>query len=118
MAKSGQLLGALKVAVDSFESLADMTNFQDKRRLLLRKCDHTLRVAETGRNYTDKHGEVHANPDAGGMVRCVELAARLSGVLAEAEQKAKNGDGETRGVEIEQLVSLLKSIGYRVEKAA
>lgn len=117
MAK-GSPLGALTKAVDSFEAMADMATFEDKKRALLRKCDHAFQVAETGRNYVDKHGEEHSNPDSGGMVRCIELAARILGVLAEAERAAKNGDGETRGVEIDQLVSLLRSIGYNVEKAA
>ncbi len=117
MAK-GSPLGALTKAVDSFEAMADMATFDEKKRALLRKCDHAFQVAETGRNYVDKHGEEHSNPDSGGMVRCIELAARILGVLAEAERAAKNGDGETRGVEIDQLVSLLRSIGYNVEKAA
>jgi hypothetical protein len=98
--------------------MAALPTFEERKRALLKKCDHAFQVSEIGRNYTDKHGEVHANPDSGGMVRCIELAARLMGVLVEAERAAKNGDGETRGVEIEQLVSLLKSIGYSVEKAA
>ena len=102
----------------SFEAMADLSTFDDRKRALLKKCDHAFEVAEEGRNYTDKRGDLHTNPDAGGMVRCIELAARILGVLAEAERAAKNGDGETRGVEVEQLVSLLRSVGYKVEKAA
>jgi len=118
MARAGQLVGALSKAVTSFEAMADLSTFEERKRALLKKCDHAFVTAEMGRNYTDKNGEVHSNPDAGGMVRCIELAARILGVLAEAERAAKNGDGETRGVEVEQIVSLLRSIGYKVEKAA
>lgn len=118
MASSRQLNGALEKAVSSFEAMADLPTFEGKRRALLAKCDHAFQVAETGRNYTDKHGDVHSNPDSGGMVRCVELAARLLGVLAEAEKRARDGEGETRAADMETVASLLRSVGYKVEKAA
>ncbi len=114
-------LGALErsvAALGSFEAMADLPTFEDRKRALRAKCDETYAVAHEGRNYTDKHGEVHANPDASGMSRCIELAARIMGVLVEAERRAKDGDGDSRQADIDQLIGLIRSIGYKVEKAA
>lgn len=105
-------------ALSSFEAMADLPTFEARKRALLRKCDEAYDVAVAGRNYTDKHGELHANPDGSGMVKCIELAARIMGVLSEAEKRAKDGEGETRAADVEQIASLLRSCGYRVEKAA
>lgn len=117
MAKPAGINNLVK-EVRTFEAMADLPNFEDKRRALLKKCDHAYAVAEMGRNYTDKHGEVHANPDAGGMVRCIELAARVLGVLAEAERRAKDGEGETRDVNLDEVAELMRRAGYEVKKAA
>lgn len=114
----GRLLAALEKSVTSFEAMADLGTFEEKRKALLRKCDHAYAVAEAGRGYKDNKGREHSNPDAGGMVRCIELAARLLGVLAEAEKRAKDGDGDTRTADIEQVASLLRSVGYEVTKKA
>jgi len=114
-------LGSITRSVDSFLAMAELPTFEERKKALLGKLDDAYRVAEKGRgrivHKPDSDVELF-DPDVGGMVKCIELAARLMGVLTEAEQKAKSGDGETRGVEIDQLVSLLKSIGYKVEKAA
>jgi len=114
-------LGVLErqvAALGSFEAMADLATFEERKRALLAKCDETYGTARSGRNYTDKHGAVHENPDASGMARCIELAARIMGVLTEAERRAKDGDGDTVKADIAYLVDLLKSIGYKVEKAA
>lgn len=118
MASSKQLLGAVSRAVETFAQMADLATHEERKRALLAKCDKVWVVAETGRNYTDKHGEVHANPDSAGMAKCIELAARLMGVLVESEKRAREGDGDTRAADVEQIASLLRSVGYRVEKAA
>jgi hypothetical protein len=120
MAK-GSPLGSITQSVSSFLAMADLATHDERKRALLGKLDGAYKLAERGRGRVvhkpDSDVELF-DPDTGGMVKCIELAARLMGVLAESERAAKNGDGETRGVEIDQLVSLLKSIGYRVEKAA
>lgn len=117
MAK-GPHIGSITKDVLRFEQMADLTNFEDKRRAILRKCDHAYDVAETGRNYTDKYGEEHRNPDTGGMARLIELAARVLGVLAEAERRAKDGEGETREVNLDEVAELMRRAGYEVKKAA
>jgi hypothetical protein len=117
-ANSGQITGSIERHIHSFEEMADLPAFEDKRKALLRKLDKAFTLAEDGRTYTDKKGETHYNPDSGGMVKCVELAARLLGVLAEAEKRIKDGEGDTRTADIEQVASLLRSVGYKVEKAA
>jgi len=105
-------------AVSKFEEMADLANFEDKRKALLKKCDHAYEIAETGRNYVDKHGQEHSNPDAGGMVRCIELAARVLGVLAEAERRANAGGEGTAEVTEDVLVEMMRKLGYEVKKAA
>lgn len=111
-------LGVLERQVTTFEAMADLATHEERKRALLKKCDQAWDVSETGRNYTDKHGEVHSNPDAGGMVRCIELAARIMGVLSEAEKRAKDGEGDTRETDIRTIIKLVESCGYKVEKAA
>jgi len=111
-------LGALERAVGSFEAMAGLATFEEKRRSLLGKVDEVYDLAETGRNYEDKNGIEHRQPDSSGMVKCVELAARLLGVLAEAERRAKDGDGETREADIETVIQQLQKLGYSVKKAA
>lgn len=113
------MIGSLVRSVDKFVDMADLPTFEERKKALLAKCDQAYAVAQVGRGRTIEKGEQVTqllDPDTGGMVKCIELAARLMGVLAEADQRAKNGDGESRGVEIEQLISLLRSIGYHVEK--
>jgi hypothetical protein len=111
-------LGVLERKVVSFAEMAGLPNFEQRKRALLEKCDDAYAIAEVGRNYTDKSGNPHNDPDCSGMVKCIELAARIMGVLAEAEKRAKDGEGETRAADVEQIASLLRSCGYRVEKAA
>lgn len=120
MASSKQLIGTLSRSVDKFVDMADLPTFEERKKALLAKCDQAYAVAQVGRGRTVEKGDKVVqlfDPDTGGMVKCIELAARLMGVLAEAERRAKDGEGESRGVEIEQLISLIRSIGYRVEKA-
>jgi hypothetical protein len=117
MAKSPGINNIVKEVL-RFEQMADLPTFEDKRRQLLRKCDYAFEVAETGRNYVDKHGEEHRNPDTGGMTRLIELAARVLGVLAEADRRAKDGEGETREVNLDEVAELMRRAGYKVQKAA
>lgn len=118
MGDARQKIGALTRAAGSFEAMADMPSFEDKRRALLKKCDAAYAVAEVGRSYVDKNGEEHSQPDSAAMIKCIELAGRFLGVLAEIDKRAREDDGPVRGVEIDQIVSLLRSVGYKVEKAA
>jgi hypothetical protein len=111
-------LGVLERQVTSFASMADLPTYEDRKRALLGKCDEAYDTAKSGRNYTDKHGEVHANPDGSGMVRCIELAARIMGVLTEAERRAKDGDGDSRAADLEEVAKLMRLAGYLVAKAA
>jgi hypothetical protein len=117
MAKPAPINNLVK-QVMRFEQMADLPNFEDKRRALLSKLDEAYATAETGRNYIDKNDIEHRNPDAGGMVRCVELAARVLGVLTEADRRAKDGDSETRDVNLDEVAELMRRAGYEVKKAA
>ncbi len=98
--------------------MADLGSHDERKRALLTKCDAIWAIAEVGRSYVDKQGELHSQPDASALCKVTELAARLMGVMAESEKLAKESDGETKPVEIEQLVGFMRSIGYKVEKAA
>lgn len=111
-------LNNLEKQVQSFEAMADMPNFEGKRRALLRKCDEAYEVAKKGRSYVDKMKREHNDPDVGGMIKCIELSARILGILTEAEKRVKDGDGDTRAADIEQIASLLRSVGYEVTKKA
>ena len=117
MADTRQKLGALTKRVDTFEAMANLPGFAEKQRALLRKVDEVFAVAKVGRNYVDKHGAEHSQPDASAMGKCVDIGARILGVLAEAEKRVKAGDQEQQAVDIEQIAGLLRSVGYRVEKA-
>ena len=108
----------LAAQVMRFEAMADLPNFEEKRRALLKKLDEVYDVAKTGRNYVDKNDIEHCNPDAGGMVRSVELAARVLGVLTEAERRANAGGENTVDVTEEVLVEMMRKIGYEVKKVA
>ena len=106
----------------SFEAMADLPDFESKRRALLRKCDAAYAIAEQGRSYVkpgkgDKPDELHTQPDSAAMIKCIELAGRFLGVLAEVEKRAKDDD-ERRTADIEQIATLLRGAGYKVEKAA
>ena len=110
-------IGKLSAMAGSFEAMADLPDFESKRRALLRKCDAAYAIAEQGRSYVDKQGEQHSQPDSAAMIKCIELAGRFLGVLAEVEKRAKDDD-ERRTADIEQIATLLRGAGYRVEKAA
>lgn len=118
MADTRQKLGAIQKAAISFEAMADLGSFAEKQRALLRKVDEVFAVAKVGRNYVDKHGAEHSQPDASAMGKCVDLGARILGVLTEAEKRAKESDEAPRAVDIEQVANLLRSVGYKVERAA
>lgn len=111
-------LGKLTAQVNSFESMADLPGFAEKQKALLRKCDAAYAIAQIGRSYTDKAGEHHSQPDSSAMIKCIELAARLLGILTEAEKRAREGEGDTVRADIEYIAGLLRSAGYDVKKAA
>jgi hypothetical protein len=98
--------------------MADLPDFESRKRALLKKCDEAYALGEAGRSYVDKHGEKHSQPDVAACIKCIELAARIMGVLAEAEKRVKLADDEQRAVDIETVANLLRGVGYRVEKAA
>lgn len=114
MTNASKQWAILSKQVKGFEAMADMPDLGTRQRALLRRCDELYAIAEIGRSYTDKHGEEHSQPDSHTMLKCTELAARLLGVITEAEKNAKREDGDSRGVEIHQLVSLLRSMGYEI----
>ena len=118
MADARQRLGALTKAAISFEEMCDLPDFESKRRALMRKNDEVFVVAKAGRSYVDKKGELHSQPDAAAMSKCVELGARLLGVIAEVEKRAKAADGESQEVDIMTIIRLIESIGYEVTKKA
>ena len=118
MGDARQKIGGLAKAAGSFEAMAHLPGFEEKRRALLRKCDEAYAVAQVGRTYTDSKGVEHWQPDSSAMIKCIELAGRFLGVLAEVEKRAKDDDGAPRPADVEQIASLLRSVGYRVEKAA
>ena len=111
-------LGNLEINVMSFAEMADLPNFEAKRRALMLRCEEVFQIAKQGRTYIDKKGIKHIQPDAGAMNKAIELSARLLGVLSEADKRVKDGDEDSRAADIEQVASLLRSVGYIVKKAA
>lgn len=98
--------------------MADLPDFSSRQRALLKKCDEAYAIAEKGRSYVkpgkgDKPDELHSQPDSAAMIKCIELAARLLGVIAEAEKVAKS-DENMRDVGVQQLLALLRSLGYTI----
>jgi hypothetical protein len=118
MADTRQKLGALTKAAISFEAMCDLPDFESKRRALMRKNDEVFAVAKAGRSYVDKKGELHSQPDAAAMSKCVELGARLLGVLAEIDKRAKDDPGGTALEDLEEVAKLMRLAGYVVQKAA
>ena len=110
----GQKLGNLVQAVASFESMADLVTHEERKKALLKKCDEVWHIAAAGR-ISQRGKEI---PDCAAMNKTIELAARLLGVMAEAEKRAKDGEGETSKADIEYIAGLLRSAGYDVKKAA
>lgn len=98
--------------------MADLPGFEEKRRSLLRKCDDAYAVAEKGRSYVDKNGAEHSQPDSAAMIKCIELAGRFLGVLAEVERRAKDDPGGTALEDLEEVAKLMRLAGYVVQKAA
>ncbi len=111
-------LGVLERQVTSFVEMADLPTFEARKRALLQKCDEAYAVAEVGRGRTTKTGNEINDPDCGGMIKCIELAARIMGVLTEAERRAKDGDGDSRAADLEEVAKLMRLAGYVVSKAA
>lgn len=118
MADARQTLGVIESMTRRFEEMADLATFEQRKRALLAKCDVAWDIAEKGRGRVTKTGNEINDPDCSAMIKCIELAARIMGVLSESERRAKEGEGETRQADIEQIVSLVRSCGYKVEKAA
>lgn len=117
MADARQTLGTIERLTLRFEQMADLPTFEDRKRALLAKCDTAWDIAEKGRGRTTKTGNEISDPDCSAMIKCIELAARIMGVLSEAEKKIRDGEGDTRVADIDQLANLLESTKrYKVVK--
>lgn len=89
-----------------------------KRRQMVGRAQQIFESCMGASTTSQFNKALKGNPDRATMLKCVEFASRLWGLQADAEQAARREDGEARGVEIEQLLSLIRSLGYEVKKAA
>jgi hypothetical protein len=100
----------------SFADMGRLGNFEEKRGALLARVDEIYAIAQKRGRITAKGDEI-LDPDCHSMVKCVEVGAKLLGVMAEAEAKAKKDSG-AEPVPIVALIEMFEAAGYEVKKKA
>ena len=109
---------ASKLKLMDFDQVNKLGTLEEKREQLLGRCQEIYAAAHD-RQRMLKGGDTTPDPDYHGMVKCVELTANLMGLIADATRKVNKPDeAERRQIDIEEVARMMRSIGYKVEKAA
>jgi hypothetical protein len=105
----GRMMGnAENSGLLDFDAVADLPTKDARRKQMLKRCQEVYKAAAARERQSGK-GPAFSDPDHHAQIKCVELASRLMNLFAEEQEDEK------REVGIQQIVKLLREVGYEIK---